>query len=163
MDAIQVIKTRRSIRVYQKRAVPRDVLTDIVDCARLAPTAMNQQQWDFVVVTHSDLTKKLGEVVGHAKFLPDTPACIVVLCGNNTYYVEDGSAATQNILLAAHAHGLGSCWVACEKQSYADEIRKAVGAPEGLKAVAICTLGYPAEEPKPDKRPLDSVLHWEKY
>jgi nitroreductase len=163
MDAIEMLKSRRSVRAYENKTIAREILGDIVDCARLAPTAMNQQAWEFIVVTEKAGITKLAELVGHAKFLPGAAACIVVLCKDNQYYVEDGSAATQNILLAARAHGLGSCWIAGDKQAYADPIRQYLGAPTEYKTFSLISLGYPAENPTVEKRPLESVLRWEKF
>jgi nitroreductase len=88
---------------------------------------------------------------------------VVVLCRDTKYYLEDGSAATENILLAARAHGLGSCWVAGDKKPYAAEICRLVGAPSGYKLISLIPLGYPAETPRKSKRPLSDVLHWEEY
>jgi nitroreductase len=163
MDAIEAIKTRRSVRAYQQRPISRDILKDLVDCGRLAPTAMNQQPWEFVVVTEAAMLRRLAELIGHAQFMLTAPAAIVVLCKPLNWYVEDASAATQNLLLAAQAHGMGSCWVAGDKQPYADAVRQALGAPEGYVVFSLVTLGYPAEAASKDKRPLDQVLHWERF
>jgi len=89
--------------------------------------------------------------------------CVLVLCRDTKYYLEDGSAASENILLTARAHGLGSCWVAGDKKPYAAEICRLVGVPQGYKLVSVIPIGYPAESPAKSKRPLSDVLHWEKY
>jgi nitroreductase len=163
MDAIQALKTRRSVRVYSAEPVPRLILEDIVDCARLAPTAMNDQPWEFVVVTDAEMRRRIAETTGHAKFVADAPACVVVLARQTDYYLEDTCAATENLLLAATAHGLGACWVAAEKQAYAPEICRLVGAPDSFRCVAAVSIGYPAEQPQVEKRALTGVLHWEKF
>ena len=72
-------------------------------------------------------------------------ACILVFCGNGTWYLEDGAAATENILVAAQACGLGSCWVDGDKKPYAETVRQEAGTPEGYKLVSMVALGYPAE------------------
>lgn len=163
MDAIEMLKTRRSVRTYQDRPVPREVIEDIVDCGRLAASAINIQPWEFVVVTDAAVRRRLAGITDHGKFIAEAPVCIVVLCRDSKYYLEDGSAATENMLLAARAHGLGSCWVAGDKKPYAPDICKAVGAPEGLRLVSLIAMGFPAEQPEKEKRPLADVLHWEKY
>ena len=163
VDAIEVLKTRHSVRAFSDQPVPRAVLEDIVDCGRLAATAINIQPWEFVVVTDADARRKLAETTDHGRFIAGAPVCVVVLCQETKYYLEDGSAATQNILLAAHAHGLGACWVAGDKKPYAADIRKMVGAPEGFRLVSLIPTGYPAANPRKSKRPLADVLHWEKY
>ncbi len=163
MDAIEVLKTRRSIRLYQNRPVPKEIIEDIIDCARLAPTANNQQPWEFVVVTDPEIRKQIADMTPYGKFIAVAPVCIVVFCMSSTFYVEDGAAATQNILLAAWAHGLGSCWVAGDKTEYAEGISKLLGAPEGYKAISFLAVGYPDEKPTREKRPLSAVLHWERF
>jgi nitroreductase len=163
MDALEALKTRRAVRVYRPDPVPRSVLENVVDCARLAATAINLQPWEFVVVTERPRLHALAAATDHGKFIADTPACVVVLCKDVKYFLEDGSAATQNLMVAARAQGLGSCWVAGEKKAYATEILRLVDAPPGYRLVSLVPLGYPAEEPAPAKRPLGEVLHWERF
>ena len=163
MDALEMLKTRRSVRAYKRAPVPRKTIEDIVDCGRFAPTANNVQPWEFVVVTDTELLRKIAAATDHGKFIADAPVCVIVLSKETKYYLEDGSAATQNILLAAHAHGLGSCWVAGDKKPYASEICRLVGAPSGYKLVSLIPIGYPMETPQKKKRPLADVLHWEKF
>ena len=163
MDAIEVLKTRRSVRAYRGDPVPKKIIEDIVDCGRLAATAVNIQPWEFVVVTEPEMLKRIADTTDHGKFIVQAPACVVVLCDDTKYYLEDGSAATENILLAARAHGLGSCWVAGDKKPYVSDICRLVGAPRGYKLVSLIPIGYPAETPEQTKRPLANVLHWEKF
>jgi nitroreductase len=163
MDAIEVLKTRRSVRAYSPQAPPKEVIEDIIDCGRLAATAINIQPWEFVVVTDAALRRQIAHIADYGKFIAEAPVCVVVLCRETKYYLEDGSAATQNLLLAARAHGLGSCWVAGDKKPYAEQIRRLVGAPEDHKLVSMVALGYPAEQPERPKRSLAEVLHWERY
>lgn len=163
MDALTALRARRSIRRYQNRPVPREALETIVDCGRLAATARGVQPWEFVVVTDAAMRGKLAGINEYGKFLVNAAAAIVVLCRDTKYYLEDGSAATQNMLVAATALGLGSCWIAGDKKPYADEIRRLVGAPEGYKLIATIALGYPDEHPSPAKRASAEVIHWEKF
>jgi nitroreductase len=163
MDAIEVLKTRRCIRAYTAEPVARAVIEDIIDCARLAATARNDQPWEFVVVTERAALQGLAALAEFGKFIARAAACVVVLCKDSTYYLEDGCSASENILLAATAHGLGACWVAGDKKSYADAVRQEVGVPEGYKVVSLISIGHPAESPHKPKRPLAEVLHWEKF
>jgi len=163
MDAIQALKTRRSVRAYKPDPVPKEIVEDVIDCARLAPTGINEQPWEFVVVTDPALRKRIAATAAYGQFIAQAPVCVVVLCRNTTYYLEDGSAATENILVAARAHGLGSCWVAGDKKPYADTIREMVGAPSGYLLVSLIAIGYGTEVPSPSKRSLEQVLHWERY
>lgn len=163
MDAMAALTTRRSVRQYKDDAIEREVLEEIVNVGRLAPTARNVQPWEFVVVTDPAKRRQLADIAEHGKFISDAPACIVVLSQDTKYYLEDGCAATVNILNAAAALGLGSCWVAGDKKPYAGDILETCGAPASLKLVCLIAIGYPADIPSPPKRPLGEVLHWEKY
>ena len=163
MDAIDALKTRRSVRAYKPDPVPRNVIEDIIDCGRLAATAVNVQPWDFVVITDAAMRRRLADTTDYGKFIADAPVCVAILSKETKYYLEDGSAATENILVAARAHGLGSCWVAGDKKAYADKIREMVGAPTGHKLISLVSIGYPADVPKPSKRGLANVLHWERF
>jgi nitroreductase len=163
MDALEALKTRRSIRKYKKDAVPKELIEQALDCARLAATAINIQPWEFVVVTDAAKRKQIAAVTDYGKFIADAPACVAVLCKDTKYYLEDGSAAIQNLLVAAHALGLGACWVAGDKKPYAEKICEMTGAPSGFKLVGLVAVGYPAEKPQRDKRLLSEVVHWEKF
>lgn len=163
MDAIECLKTRRSVRAYEDKPVPKEVLEDIVDCGRLAASAINIQPWVFVVVTDAGMKQRLADTTDHGRFIAQAGACIAVFCQEGKYYLEDGSAATQNILNAARAHGLGSCWVAGDKKPYASEIGRTLGLPEDHKLVSLISIGYPAQTPSPAKKSLSEVLHWDKF
>ncbi len=163
MDAIQALKTRRSVRAFTDRPVDRRILEDIVDCARLAPSARNVQPWEFVVLDDRRKLRELAALTDYGRFIAQAAACIVVLCQTTKYYLEDGSAATENLLLAAHAYGLGACWVAGDKKPYAGQVLGLVSAPPDYKLVSMVALGYPAEEPRVEKRPLAEVLHWNRF
>ncbi len=163
MDAIIALKTRRSVRSFETRPVAREIIEDIIDCGRLAASAVNIQPWEFVVVTDARLKRQIAETTDHGRFLAEAPVCVVVLSRDTKYFLEDGSAATQNILVAARAHGLGSCWIAGDKKPYAPDICRLVGAPDGYRLVSLIAIGYSQAEGTKDKRPLSDVLHWERY
>jgi nitroreductase len=162
-DAIEILRSRRSIRNYTQEAVPQNIIEEVIDCARLAPTAMNDQPWDFIAVTKRDLLEQIPPMLGHAEFIAKAAFAVLVLSRQTSYAVEDCCAATENLLIAGAAHGLGSCWVAGTKQAYGTVVARAFGAPTDHQLVAIVSFGYPAEDPKIDKRPLADVLHWEKF
>jgi nitroreductase len=164
MDALEAIKQRRSIRQYSDKAVPRALLEQVVDAARFAATARNEQPWEFVVVTKADTLKKLAETTDYGRFLANAKACVAVFCKDTKYYLEDGSAATQNLLVAATALGLGSCWVAGDKKPYCGAINELLFVAAEYKLISVVALGYPAgPAPKPQKRELNAVVHWEKF
>lgn len=163
MDAITCLKSRRSVRHYDDRPISRETLSEIVDCARLAPSGTNRQPWEFVVVTDGETLRGLADITDYGKHIATAAACVVVFCEDVTFYVEDGSAATTNILHAAWAHGIGSCWVSGDKRPYVDEVREFLGAPESQRLVSLIPLGYPTESGDKEKRALDSVVHWERF
>jgi len=163
MDAIKALKTRRSKRTFLPTPVPKEVVEDIIDCGRLAPSATNIQPVEFIVVTNQKVRKQIAELTDYGKFIADAPLCIAVFARQTKYYLEDGSAATENILLACHSHRLGACWVAGDKKLYAEKVRRLLGLPEEFRLVSLVPVGYSEEKPRPSKRSLSDVLHWEKY
>jgi nitroreductase len=163
MTAIEVMHSRRSIRTYTAEPVDRAIIEEIVDCARLAPTAMNDQPWEFVVLTEKPSLALIPPLLGHAEFIANAAFCVLVLARPSTCAVEDCCAATENLLLAAEAHGLGACWVAGSPQPYAPAVAKAFGAPADLTLISIVSVGHPAESPSVEKRPLAELLHWERF
>jgi nitroreductase len=164
MDAILALKTRRSVRSYRADPVPPKIVEDIVDCGRLAATARNRQPWEFVAVTDARERKQFADLIDTGRFLADAPVNIAVLCKDTKYFLEDGSAAIENILVAARAHGLGSCWVAGDKKPYAEQVARILNVPADFRLIGIVALGYATEQPQmPPKRALSEVLHWEKF
>ncbi len=163
MDAIEALKTRRSVRNYKPDQVSRELIAQIVDCGRMAASAINIQPWEFVAVTDPLKRKEIALATDYGPFIADAPVCILVFCRDTKYFLEDGCAATQNMLIAAWALGLGSCWVAGDKKPYAETIRGMAGVPEGFKLISLIALGFPKDVSAPSKRPLSQVLHWEKF
>jgi nitroreductase len=166
MDALEAIRSRRSVRIFSEKPVTKDTLKSLVDAGRLAATARNIQPWEFVVVTDRSTLKKIGEIAETGRFIAEAASCIAVYCQETKYYLEDGSAATENILIAAAAQGLGSCWVAGDKKPYCLEISRLLNAPPAYKLVSLIALGYPADKAAlhaVEKRRLDEVIHWEKF
>jgi len=161
--AIQVLRDRRSIRAYTDQSVSREIIEEIVDCARLAPTAMNVQPWDFVVLTSRADLARIPVLLGHAEFVAKAAFAVIVFSRKTDYALEDCSAATENLLIAAAAHGVGSCWVAGARQPYGPAVAEAFSAPSDSDLFAIVSFGYPAEEPHVEKRPIADVLHWERF
>ncbi|MEA2063488.1 MAG: nitroreductase family protein [Gemmatimonadota bacterium] len=165
MDAIEALRGRRSIREYEKTPVDPELIETIVDAGHLAATGRGVEPWEFVVISDPETRNELAEICEYGKFISQAPVCIAVLCRDTKYYLEDGSAATQNILVATYALGLGSCWVAGDKKPYADKVVRTMGAPEDFKLICLVSIGYPAagQPPRRPKRPLEEVLHWEQF
>ena len=166
MDNLELLKFRRSIRGYQKKDISRSDLEKIVDAARYAPTARNVQPWEFVVVLDKTKLNKLAELAENGRFIKEAVACIAVFSIDTKYYLEDGVAATCNLLLAATALGIGSCWIAGDKKPYASEVNSLLDAPVGMKLISLIALGYPQDKNVfkiVAKRELKDLLHWEKF
>lgn len=165
MDLFEAIEKRRSVRAYVSKPVAREDLEKIVDAGRRAPTGRNEQPWEFVVVTDMYARQRIAELATYGKYIADARACIAVFCRSDTpYYIEDGTAATMSMLLAATALGLGSCWVAANKAPYAQAIADLLGAPQTHRLVSLVALGYASDEPPAKaKRPAAEVTHWENW
>ena len=166
MEAIENIRMRRSIRQFSDKPILKKDLELLVDAGRLAPTARGVQPWEFMVVTHKSFLRKIAELSENGRFIAEAAACIAVFCSDTKYYLEDGCAATENILLAATARHIGSCWVAGDKKPYCGQINSLLGAPTSYKLVSLIALGYSVSSQElkiAEKRSLKEVLHWEKF
>jgi nitroreductase len=161
MDLMDVIKTRRSIRKYKSDPVPENVLNQILEAARFAPSSGNRQPWHFIVVKDPDIKKELGI----SSWASNAPV-VIIGCANATtiptFYAVDLAIAFEHIVLAAANFGLGTCWIG---RLDADEtIKSILGIPEYMKVVAVTPLGYPAETPNlKERKPLSEIIHYEKY
>ncbi len=166
MDLFEAIKKRRSVRQYLDKPVPKEVLEKLIDAARFAPTARHTEPWTFVVVTEPNNIKAIGEATDSGRFISKAAACIAVFCRDTKYYLEDGCAAIQNILLSATSLGIGSCWVAGDKKPYCEKIIEMLGAPADHKLIGLVSLGYPLSKDAffEDKRKeLKDLLHWNRF
>ncbi|MEW6087457.1 MAG: nitroreductase family protein [bacterium] len=162
---VETIKKRHSVRKYLDKPVPKEILKEMIDAGRLAPTARNEQPWEFVVVTKSELLEKVAEATDHGKFIKGAGACIIVCCKDTKYFLEDGSAATENIILTAESFGVASCWVAGHKKGYCGDIKKILGIPDDLIVISLISLGYAGADDilRKPKKSVDEVIHWEKF
>ena len=164
LETIQAIQNRVSCRSFLEKTVPKEILESVIDAGRRAPSANNLQPVDFIVVTDSDMRHAIAATTDYGRFIKDAPVCIVVIAKNTRFFLEDGCAAVENMLLAAVAQGLGACWVAGDKKNYAKKVLNLLGTPVDYNLIALIPLGWPKTERQPhEKRPLSSVLHWEKF
>lgn len=152
MSLLDVILSRRSIRRYENKEIPKDVLDQIVEAGRQSPSAMNIQPYRFVIVKKSEIKKEMKSIF--SRFLEKAPV-IIVGCANpksrlaGKWAIGDTSIALQNMVLAAWSLGVGSCWIGSFNEK---KTKQALKIPEDWKVVALLTLGYPAETPKPRKK-----------
>ena len=137
MELLEAIRTRRSIRRFKKEPVPPELIEKMLEAARWAPSSVNSQPWEFIVVTEAALRRKIADLAEYGKHIAQAPACIAVFCQDTKYYLEDGSAATQNILVAAAALGVQSCWVAGDKKDYTVDVARLVGLPPEFRLPVI--------------------------
>jgi nitroreductase len=155
---VESILTRRSIREYTDRPVPDDLVTDLLRAAMAAPSAGNQQPWQFVVVRDSKVLEEVAAANPYGGMARDAQLAVVV-CGDparkahEEFWIQDCSAATENLLLAAHASGLGAVWCGTfPLEERMARVRAALGLPDGIIPFAVVPIGYPAEQPAPVNR-----------
>jgi nitroreductase len=161
MDAMEAIRKRRSVRKFTGDIVPREDLEKIVDAGRLAATGSNRQPWEFVVVTDKELKDQLTTI---GKWMRKAGAIIaVVVDPYSRWWLEDGSAAIENMLVASTALGYGSCWVEGDALPLEEEFKAILSIPKGKRLLALVPVGVPAEWPTIEKRTLENVLHWQVY
>ncbi len=153
MSLLDLFLSRRSIRRYENKDIPEDVLQQILETGRQAPSAANRQPIRFVIVNDHDILKNLCDNL-ITRFVKNAPVAIVgcadiksLLTGK--WAVVDTTIAMQNMVIAAWALGIGSCWIgACNEK----KVKELLKIPDKWKFVALLTLGYPAEQPKPRKK-----------
>jgi nitroreductase len=159
-----VIKSRHSVRKFKPDPVNELVISDAIECAALAPTARNVQPWLFGVVRDKQVLNKIAELAPNGKFIADSAVCFAVFCEKKeTYYLEDGCAATENLILALQGHGVSSCWVAGDKKEYADAVRGMLKVPDTYTLVSLIAAGIPAEVTIAQKKPRKKILFYEQY
>ncbi len=164
METFSAISKRASVRAYQSRPIEKSLLEKLVDAGRRAPTARAVEPWEFVVIRDKKTLQSLGTIANTGNFIKDAVSCIAIYCKDTKYYLEDGSAATENILLAAADLGLGACWVAGDKKPYVGEVSKLLNASSDLKLISLISLGWPKAPTKQVKnRKLEDVIHWESF
>ena len=161
MDALEALRKRRSIRRYTDDAIPKADLETIVDAGRLAATGSNRQPWDFVIVTDRAM---IAEFKASGAWIASAGAVIVVVMDTSSrWWIEDGAAAIENMLLASTALGYGSCWVEGDVLLREEQFKILLDVPAEKRVMALIPIGVAAESPAPEKKPLEQVLHWEKY
>ena len=161
MDALEAIRKRRTVRNFTGTAIPRADLETIVDAGRLAASGYNRQPWDFIVVTNRGMIEQLKIA---AQWMEKAGAIIAVVLDPATkYWLEDGSAAVQNILVAATALGYGSCWLEGYTLPLEGQFKALLGVPDDKRLLTLVPIGVPVEWPVKEKKPLEQVLHWEKF
>ena len=166
MDILEAIHTRRSIRAYQDKPVPEELVQKLLAAAMQAPGARNQQPWQFVVIDDRAILAKIPPFMPNAAMAGKAPLAILV-CGDLSleesegYWVVDCAAAVENMLLAAHALGLGAVWCGVYPRDKRMEcLRQLIGLPKNVIAHSLVVLGYAAEQvPAEDRYRPERVHH----
>lgn len=170
MDFLEVVKTRRSIRRYRPDPVSDELIHQLIDAARHAPSADDIQPWEFIVVSDKQVKEKLSKTHAWSYFVKDASVCIVAL-GNErlspSYFAIDTTCAIQNLLLASRSLGLGACWVAVydpHNPSYENHVRTVLKVPSNLRIIAMIPIGYPDEKAGlRTLREMSKILHFDSY
>lgn len=161
MEALEAIRKRRSVRQFTGDPIPRKDLETIVDAGRLAATGSNRQPWEFIVITEREMIERLKTAAG---WMETAGAIIaVVMDPASRWWIEDGAAAVENILLASTALGYGSCWLEGYTLPYEAKFKRWLGVPRKKRLLTLVPIGVPVEWPTRDKKPLDEVIYWERY
>ena len=171
-DALDVIMTRASVRSYTDQAVENDKVEKMLKAAMAAPTARNQQPWAFIVVDSREILDELAETLPHAKMAAQAPLAIVA-CGDLTkslsgvaqeYWVQDVSAAIENLLLAAHAMELGAVWTGVYPiPERVNDVVQVLSLPEHIIPLAVIPIGYPAGEVQPKDKWKPENIKYNKW
>lgn len=169
MDAIEAMLTRRSIRKYTAEPVSEEAINGLLEAAMAAPSAGNQQPWHFIVIRDRALLDEIPKVHPYAQMVKEAPVAIVV-CGDarstkyKEYWPQDCAAATQNLLLAAHACGLGAVWCGVyPNEERMTPLRELLGIPDGVYPFSLIALGH-ADEKKPSADRYDtSRVHADRW
>lgn len=169
MDLWEAILTRRSIRKFTSQLVSHYLIEKILRAGMQAPSARNKQPWHFIVIQNREMLDKISVVHPYAYMLKEAPLGIVI-CGDSNieitieYIVQDCSAATQNMLLAAHNFGLGAVWLGIyPREPRIKALRKLLSIPENIIPVSMIAVGYPAEKKEPENRFNPERVHYEKW
>lgn len=166
-ELIKTIFTRRSIRKYSPKPVSEENIKTILEAAMAAPSSSNRKPWHFIVVTDRVILDKLAKVHPYGKMLFDAPLCIAV-CGDNTIspgsWVQDCSAATENLLLAVTALGLGAVWLGVyPRESRVGPISKVLKIPDHVIPLNLVSIGHPGEEKEPRTQYDEERVHNEHW
>ncbi|MFC1501596.1 nitroreductase family protein [Elusimicrobiota bacterium] len=170
-DAFAVIHSRKSVRNFTGKSVSKVDLEKIVKAGMAAPTAVNKQPWSFVIVTEKKKMNELSAGLPYASMLSKAGAAIIVCAepekaagGSKEYAVIDASLASENILLAIEAIGLGAVWTAAyPSEERMELVRKVLDIPKNIIPLNVIPVGHPTGEDKPKDKFKKENIHWETW
>lgn len=165
METLQAIKTRRSIRKFLDKPIASEIVRELLEAAMFAPSAGNEQPWQFIVLDDRKFLDEVPTICATASMCRQAPMAILV-CGDSSlekypeFWVQDCSAAVENLLLAAHALGLGGVWAGVyPMKDRVEAFRNRLYLPEEITPFALVALGYPNEAPATPKRYKKERVH----
>ena len=170
MEVFEIIRKRRSIRLYEEKPVEQEKLNRVLEAGRLAPSADNCQPWRFIVAANNEVKERLRVSYDEEWFI-SAPVIIIgcavpeeawVRMDGQEYWMVDVAIAMQNMILVATELGLGTCWIADFDEEAA---RKTLKLPQSVRIVAMTPLGYPAEEKRPvrNRKSLSEIVHYDSW
>lgn len=169
---LNAIQTRVSVRQFTGDKIDNEQVNTLLRCAMAAPSAINKQPWAFLVVTDETLLNQMGEAFPFSR-CGNGAACAFVMCGDMTktiegegqgFWINDVSAATENLLLAAHAMGLGAVWTGVYPSSErTHEVQAMLGLPEYIIPMCIVPVGVPAEQPAVKQKFKEENIHYNRW
>ena len=162
MEVLEAIRTRRSIRQFKQEPVPPELIEKLLEAARWAPSSANTQPWEFIVITDTEIKKRISRSFNFGPFLDEAPVAIAVVVDRlrTALPIQDGTLAAYAIWLAAHSLGLGACWI---NPNIPGGIKKTLGIPLTKKLITILAIGYPSEAPVKTRRKLSDLVYFEKH
>ncbi len=163
MDVHEAIRTRYAVRDFRPDSLPEETILRILEAGRLAPSQRNRQQWHFVVVQDRETLKKIGELASSGRYIAQAPMAVAVVMQGSKMPKIDAARAVQNMILAAWAEGVGTCWVGGIDR---DQVKDLLNLPEDAELITILPFGYPAQRSlkgKKDRKPLAEVAHRESF
>lgn len=165
MDVMEAITGRRSVRKYTQEFISDEQLTQILEAGRWAPSRGNSQPWKFIVMKDDQVRKDLAAVIPTGKFLSDAPAAVAVVVDpeSSKHPEQEGAAATQNMLLAAHGLGLGTCWISVYGTDCAEAVQRMLSVPSGEWVISVVSIGHAADSPEKGRKGLNELVFADRY
>ncbi|TFG34655.1 nitroreductase family protein [Candidatus Thorarchaeota archaeon] len=166
MDVIKAIRNRRSIRKYKSTEVTPEQIHTILQAGRWAPSASNKQPWHFIVIRDAGIRSQLAQAHPYGRFMSESPVVIVVLgdpSKHPRYHLADPHNAVQNMLLAAFAEGLSTCWMGVRDTDIEPTFRDILRIPNELRVICAISVGYADQERTSTRLPLEEIVSWEHF
>jgi nitroreductase len=171
MDALNTILNRRSYRVYQDKPVPDNVVENLLKAGMFAPSAMNSQPWEFLVIRDAEKKAAISEMSQSWSILKNAPLCMIIMANTGGYrskttefFVQDCASSTMCILLAAEAQGLGGVYLGLyPNESEMQNVRELFGIPAHILPFSVVSIGYPHKPLHPHRTFRKHMVHHDEY